>query len=107
MSDNFEMLIDVDTTAEEAEGALRAVLRQFRKLGLIIGKPTSDCALGGKGYRPGPAVSKSYKLEKRECRFWELVTCGMEPHVGRGFNEWALGPACEGWSNMRRQDRAV
>jgi hypothetical protein len=98
MSDNFEMLVDVDATAEEAEDVSRTVLNRLRKLGLIIGKATGHCVLGGKGYRPGPAVADSYKLRKRESRFWELVTCGVEPRVGRGFNEWALGPVCEGFT---------
>src|SRR5207253_540544 len=97
MSDHFEMLVDVDVTAEEAEGVSRAVLHRFRKLGLITGRANGACVLGGKGYRPGPAVAGLYKLRKQECRFWELTTCGIEPRVGRGFNEWALGPVCEGF----------
>jgi hypothetical protein len=66
MSDNFEMLVDVDATPQQAEGVSRAVLDRFRKLGLITGKLNSDCVLGGKGYRPGPAVADSYKLQKRQ-----------------------------------------
>jgi hypothetical protein len=97
MSDHFEMLVDVEATLHQADGVARAVLERFRKLGLITGKANSDCVLGGTGYRPGPAVADLYKLRKRECRFWELVTCGVEPHVGRAFNEWALGPSCEGF----------
>ena len=33
------------------------------------------------------------------------MTCGVEPHVGRGINEWALGPVCEGltWLWVRRE----
>jgi hypothetical protein len=97
MSDNFEMLVDVDATAEEAEAISRAVLDRFRKLDLITGKPNGDCVLGGTGYRPGPAVPNSYTLKTRELRFWELVMCGVEVQIGRGFNEWALGPTCEGF----------
>lgn len=97
MSDNFEMLVDVEATPKHAEGIARAVLGRFRELGLITGRANSECVLGGTGYRPGPAVASSYKLRKRECRFWELVTCGVEPQVGRAFNEWALGPSCEGF----------
>lgn len=98
MSDSFEMLVDVDATTEEAEGLSRAVLNRFRKLRLITGRANGNCVLGGKGYRPGPAVPKRYKLRRRECRFWELVTCGVEPHIGQGFNEWVLGPVCEGFT---------
>jgi hypothetical protein len=98
MSDNFHMLVDVDATPGEADGVARAVLDRFRKLGLITGRANPDCVLGGTGYRPGPAVAASYKLGKRECRFWELVTCGVEPKVGRSFNEWAVGPSCEGFN---------
>jgi hypothetical protein len=97
MSDNFEMLVDVDATPSQADEVARAVLDRFRNLGLITGDANPDCVLGGTGYRPGHAVAELYKRRKREGRFWELVTCGVEPHVGRGFNEWALGPSCEGF----------
>jgi hypothetical protein len=96
MSD-FEMLVDADVMAEEAEDVSRAVLGRFRELGLITGKLSDECVLGGKGYRPGPAVADLYKLRDGERRFWELVTCGVEPVVARGFNVWALGPSFEGF----------
>ena len=98
MSDNFEMLVDVDATPGEADAVARAVLNRFQKLGLITGTANRGCVLGSTGYRPGPAVADSYKLEKREGRFWELVTCGVEPTVGRSFNMWALGPSSEGFT---------
>src|SRR5262245_43097065 len=98
MSDNFEMLVDVDATPREADAVARAVLGRFRKLGLIAGRANQDCVLGGAGYRPGPAVANSYKFLERECRFWELGACGVEPNVGRSFNAWALGPSCEGFT---------
>lgn len=98
MSDNFEMLVDVDATPSQANAVARAVLDRFRHLGLITGKANPDCVLGNTGYRPGPAVASMYKLSKGESRFWELVTCGVEPRVGRAFNEWALGPSCEGFT---------
>src|SRR4051812_47379131 len=97
MSDYIEMLVDVDVTAEEAAKVSRAVLGRFRKLGLITGKPNSECVLGGKGYRPGPAVARLYKPSKRELLFWELLTCGVEPQVGRGLNLYAFGPCCDGF----------
>src|SRR5438552_2820058 len=97
MSDNFEMLVDVDATPSQADGVARAVLDRFRNLGLISGDANADCVLGGTGYRPGNAVAELYKRRKTECRFWELVNCGVEPHAGRGFNELALGPSCEGF----------
>jgi hypothetical protein len=97
MSDNFEMLVDVDASAEEAESVSGAVLGQFRATGLITGEANDECVLGGKGYRPGPAVADLYKLQKHGHPFWELVTCGVEPQVGRGFNAWALGPVFQGF----------
>lgn len=97
MSDNFEMLVDVDVTAEEAEDVSRAVLDRFRKLGLITGEANEECVLGGTGYRPGPAVADLYKPSKAEYPFWKLHTCGVEPHVGRGFHAWALGPVFQGF----------
>ncbi len=97
MSDNFEMLVDVDATAQEAEDVCPAVLGHFRTLGLITGEANRECVLGGKGYRPGAAVAALYKLQKREYPFWELLTCGVEPQVGRGFNDLALGEVCEGF----------
>src|SRR5262249_35635189 len=38
-----------------------------------------------------------YRLQKREYPFWTLVTSGVEPSVGRGFNDWALVEVCEGF----------
>jgi hypothetical protein len=97
MGDNFEMLADVDATAEEAGELSRAVLERFRTLALITGDPSADCVLGGQGYRPGSAVAHLYRRHRREGRFWELGTCGVEPQIGRGFNAWALGPVCKGF----------
>ncbi|MBN2476039.1 MAG: hypothetical protein JXB62_15615 [Pirellulales bacterium] len=57
MSDSLEMLADVDVTVEAAEDISCAVLDRFRTLGVITGKTTAICALGGKGFRPGPAVA--------------------------------------------------
>jgi hypothetical protein len=96
MSDSFEMLVDIDATAQEAEPLASAVVDRLRNLGLISGSLNSDCVLGKMEYRPGPAVPDSYVLEPREGRFWELHTCGVEPKIGRGFNMWALGPVCGG-----------
>lgn len=98
MSDNFQMLVDVDATPGEADGVARSVLRLFRQLGLITGEANPDCVLGGTGYRPGPAVADAYILRRRDLRFWELRTSGVEPKVGRSFNDWALGPSCEGFT---------
>ena len=97
MSDSFEMLVDVDVKVEKAEELSRSVLDHFRRLGLITGDASSDCVLGGTGYRPGPVIPSSYKCEAHECRFWELITCGVEPEVGRGLNGWALGSVSEGF----------
>lgn len=97
MSDNFEMLVDVDAAAEEAKDVARAVLDRFRKLGWITGQADSECVLGGEGYRPEPAIADWYKLPKREYPFWKLHTCGVEPRVGREFNAWALGPVFQGF----------
>jgi len=98
MSDNFEMLVDVDATPGEADALARAVTDRFRKLGLITGRANGDCVLGGTRYRPGPVVPDSYILEEREGRFWELLTCGVEREVGRSCNAWALGPSCDGFT---------
>jgi hypothetical protein len=98
MSDNFEMLVDVEATIEEADRTSRSVLERFRSLGLITDVADSDCTLGGIGYRPGPAIADLYVIHGRELEFWTLVNCGVEPHVGRGFNEWALGPVFQGFT---------
>lgn len=99
MSDNFEMLVDVDAASEDAERLANLVVDRLRNLGLISGSLNSDCVLGKMGYRPGPAVPDSYVQQMfPENRFWELHTCGVEPKVGRGFNMWALGPMCEGFT---------
>jgi hypothetical protein len=98
MSDNFEMLVDADATLEEAESVSRSVLNRFRELAWISGQASADCVLGGSGYRPSPAIADAYRLQPRQHPFWTLATCGVEPQVGRGFNEWALGPVCEGFT---------
>jgi hypothetical protein len=85
--------VDVD----EAESVSRDVLDRFRALGLITGRASRDCVLGGKGYRPGPAVAGLYKPMKGEYTFWKLATCGVEPVIERGFNECAMGPSCDGY----------
>jgi hypothetical protein len=97
MSDSFEMLVDADVPVEEADGVARIVLDRFQALGLISGEADTDCVLGGLGYRPGSEIRDLYNCKGGELRFWELVTCGVEVQVGRGFNEWALGPVCEGF----------
>jgi hypothetical protein len=93
MSDHFQMLVDVDATVKEAAPLSLALVDRFRLLGVITGEANSECVLGGEGYRPGPTISGLYELRKSEGRFWELSTSGVEIHVGRGFNVWALGPA--------------
>lgn len=90
------MLVDVDTSLSDGDAVVQAVLDRFRKMGLITGMINEDCVLGGAGYRPGPAVPDLYELEENEGRFWEMLTCGVEPSVGRWFNEYALGPVFEG-----------
>jgi hypothetical protein len=97
MSDSFEMLVDLEATPGEAEGVAQVVLDRFRELDLIAGEANSDCVLGGTGYRPGPAVADLYDLGERSYPFWRLVTCGVEPRIGRGFNEFALGESFEGY----------
>jgi hypothetical protein len=92
------MLVDVEATADEAEQLSCAVLDRFRDVGLIAGTLTRECALGGEGYPPGPAIPDLYALEGDEGPFWQLITSGVEPRVGRDFNEWALGPVCEGFT---------
>src|SRR5262249_33708532 len=84
-------------TPSQADEVSRAVLDRFRNLDLITGDANPDCVLGGVGYRPGQAVAELYKRRKRQIRFWELATCGVEPHAGKGFNEWAVGPSVEGF----------
>jgi hypothetical protein len=98
MSDHFEMLVDEDVTADKAPQLSRKLVKRFRELGLITGRLSAACVLGGRGYRPGPGVAGVYKLRKREFPFWELRTCGLEPTVGRTFNLWALGEACQGFT---------
>jgi hypothetical protein len=98
MSDSVQMLVDADVSIEQAKDTSRAVVAEFRRRGLITGRASGAGVLSGKGYYPGPSVPGLYALQKGEYRFWELVTCGLQANVGRGFNEWALGPACEGFS---------
>ena len=102
MSDCFQMLVDADVSIDRAKDTSRAVVAEFRRRGLITGRASGDCVLGGKGYHPGPSVPAFCAIRKGECRFWELVTCGVQVTVGRGFNDWALGPACEGSSGHAR-----
>lgn len=97
MSDNFEMLVDVDVTIDEAEEVMRVVLEKLQNVGLITSQSDRECTFGGDGFKPGPSIQDAYVLGKNEGAFWELRTCGVEPQVGRHFNDWALGPVCEGF----------
>lgn len=98
VSDEFERLVDVDVSAADAPAVCEQVVDRLRELGLIAGKLNSKCVLSGEGYLPGPAMPKLYQVPKGGDRFWELVTCGVEPQVGRHFNYEALGEACEGFA---------
>src|SRR4051794_27756826 len=98
MSDSFVMLVDATVSAKEATKTWKVVIEQLRGVGLIDGKPNAACVLEGKGYPIGPKASSLYKPGKREVKFWELQTSGVEIKVGRQFNEWALGEACEGFT---------
>jgi hypothetical protein len=40
--------------------------------------PNNGLVLGEHGYRPGLAVTGLYRGERREGRFWELLTCGVD-----------------------------
>lgn len=98
MSDNFVMLVDEVATLAEAQDLADAVVLRLRQKGLIAGEATPDHVLRGVGYQPGPAVPKLYCPADDEGTFWELVTCGVEPCVGRNFNVWALAEVCEGFT---------
>ncbi len=101
MSENFEMLVNADVTVEDAEELKELVLARFRELELIAGEANEDCVLGGVGYRPGPAISRLFRSDDQNFPFRELLTCGVEPKVGREFNYWAYGPSCEGYACPR------
>jgi hypothetical protein len=96
MSDYYQILVDVDADEVEAKSIATNVLKRFRAAGLIASRPNGHCVLGGTGYPPGPKMPKLYELEYGS-RFWELATNGVEVRIGRGFNESALGPACDGF----------
>ena len=97
MSDSYEMLVDPEVELADARKLSRAVIARLRQVGLITGNLTSDCVLGGKGYRPGPAVKSLYKRAKREPAFWDSRTSGVQPRVGRAYNYDALAEAHEGF----------
>ena len=65
MSDNFEMLVDADATAEQADGVSHARARPFSEACVDRRNGEFECVLVESGYRPGPAVSESYMLETR------------------------------------------
>jgi hypothetical protein len=96
MSDEFERLVDIDVSLEDAPAVGKQVVERLRELKLISGGLNKKCVLGGSGYLPGPAVPTSYQHAKGDYKFWELQVCGVEPLVGRHFNYWALGEAFEG-----------
>jgi hypothetical protein len=99
MSDHFQMLVDVDATPDQADEIIQLVLARFRSLGLITGDATPDCVLGGEGFRPGPAIPDLYQVVgKNDYRFWRAQISGVETKAGRSFNEWALGPSCNGFA---------
>src|SRR5262245_19098396 len=109
MSDSFEMLVDVDVVLDDASQACEAIVKWLRDRDLIEGELNEACVLGGLGFCPGKAVSTAYRLGERECAFWELITCSVEPRSGRDFNEMAFGdwfscPSCQ--SRINASDAA-
>jgi len=93
MSDSFERVVDIEVSADDAPALCQEVVDRLRALGIITGRLTKECVLGGTGYLPGESIANFYEREKRESAFWELHTCGVEPTVGWHFNVWALGEA--------------
>jgi hypothetical protein len=98
LSDNFEMLVDAEVTLGQADMVKQRILAMLHHHELIVREADMECALGGLGYRPGPAVHKIYELTESELPFWDQITCGVELRVGRDFNHWAYGTSCEGYS---------
>jgi len=96
MSDSFEMLVDVDVSAGDAQSLSAKVIDALVDRGLVVATANEDCVLGGMGYPVGPKIKRAYILSQGEGAFWELTTSGVEPTVRRGFNDLALGPVCEG-----------
>jgi hypothetical protein len=95
MSDSFMMLIDEDVSLADAPAVSASVMTAFRERGLITGELTPECVLGGAGFRVGPAIAEIYSPYPNGVRFWELKTSGIQPSIGRSFNQWSLGPVCE------------
>lgn len=95
MSTTFEMLVDQDVSLEDAPTVCAAVIDELKERRIIAGDLVPDCVLAGTGFRVGASVSSIYEGIPNEVRFWELVTSGVEPNVGRSFNLYALGPSCE------------
>jgi hypothetical protein len=92
MSDHFQMLVDPVVDEDQAGDLCGAVVDRFRGLGLIVGE------LGPEGYKPGPALTHLYRPREGERGFpYELVSNGVEPHIGRDLNAWAFGPVCQGF----------
>ena len=98
MSDSFVMLADIDVTLDEATELSSVVLDGLRKHGIIGNHANEECVLGGTGFPPGQKIADIYKVAKREAPFWKLLTCGVSVRVERGFNEWAMGESCEGYT---------
>jgi hypothetical protein len=92
MGDWFNSLVDPVIDEKGAEELCDATIVRFRDLGLITGEPDAECVLGGKGYRPGPALHDFLDDLGMAPSPFHLKTNGVEPQIGRHFNAYAIGP---------------
>src|SRR5215475_5498928 len=80
MGDWFQVIADVDATPQEADRLGAEVLSWLIDQGVVVADH-SDCALGGKGHRPGPNYAVA-TVETDE-RLYGLTTNGVCVVTGR------------------------
>jgi hypothetical protein len=114
MGDAIQFLVDEEVSEAEAPflaGRLRARLIEE---GWIEREVTNDCALGGRGHRPGPLVRSSFAFRQEESDFCELLTNGVVIEAKRFTSlecphEWDLFvcPQCEEQIDAEQLDEAL
>jgi DNA-directed RNA polymerase subunit RPC12/RpoP len=80
VGDWFQVIADVDATADEAEALGAATLAWLVDTGVVLGEAT-DCVLANVGYPPGPRYATA--VTEVDPRLLTLRTNGVEVITGR------------------------
>jgi ribosomal protein S27AE len=80
MGDWFEVIADVEATAEEADRLAADMLAWLVERGIVMAEQT-DCVLGGLGYAPGPNYTAA--VTEPDANLHRLQTNGLNVVTGQ------------------------